>query len=60
MLQSQSITEWCQTISPHLSRHEGASIDFELDGTLTLSAHDAAGFRYTRKSLNGAPLARGN
>jgi len=60
MFQSRSITEWCQTISPHLSRHEGTTNDFDLDGTLTLSAHDAAGFRYTRKSLNGAPLARGN
>jgi riboflavin biosynthesis pyrimidine reductase len=57
MLQSRSITEWCQTISPHLSRSEPSPSELEPGGVLTLSAHDSAGFRYTRKTLNGAPVA---
>ena len=57
MLQSRSITEWCQTISPHLSRSVSLPVPLEPGGILTMSAHDTAGFRYTRRTLNGAPVA---
>lgn len=57
MLQSRSITEWCQTISPHLSRSPSLPAPLEPGGILTMSAHDTAGFRYTRRTLNGAPVA---
>ena len=57
MLQSRSITEWCQTISPQLSRAEAQPVPLEPGGILTLAAHDTAGFRYTRRKLNGAPVS---
>jgi riboflavin biosynthesis pyrimidine reductase len=57
MLESGSITEWCQTLSPHTVGNDSTVGNVDVSGVVTLTAHDSAGFRYTRKTLNGAPVA---
>lgn len=57
MLESESISEWCQTLSPHTVGNDSPAGNVDVSGVVTLTAHDSAGFRYTRKTLNGAPVS---
>jgi riboflavin biosynthesis pyrimidine reductase len=57
MLESNSITEWCQTLSPHAVGKESVGGTLDVSGVVSFTAHDTAGFRYTRRTLNGAPVA---
>lgn len=52
---SSSVTEWCQTISPKVGQRRPELVAPDFGGTLSNVAHDASGFRYTRRIPNGAP-----
>lgn len=53
-LASGVVDELCVTISPHLGDPIGPTLP-DSPGVLTSVAHDDFGFRYLRRTLNGAP-----
>lgn len=55
LVKSSSITEWCQTISPHLITDPTSVTVPDVHGDVIHLAHDSAGFRYVRRAINGAP-----
>jgi riboflavin biosynthesis pyrimidine reductase len=57
MLATGSISEWCQTFSPNYAGYPNSHGRLNVPGTVTFSAHDAAGFRYTRINPDGAPVS---
>jgi len=57
MLATGSISEWCQTFSPNYTGNPSTHGRLDVSGTVTFSAHDAAGFRYTRITPDGAPVS---
>jgi riboflavin biosynthesis pyrimidine reductase len=58
LLDANVIDEWCQTLSPKLGvRTPGLTVP-DVGGTLSNVAHDADGYRYTRRRLGGAPQKR--
>jgi riboflavin biosynthesis pyrimidine reductase len=52
---SGTVDEWCQTLSPRVGHRIPEMVAPEFAGTLSGVAHDADGFRYTRRVPNGAP-----
>lgn len=58
LLDAKVVDEWCQTLSPKLGVRAPGLVAPDVGGSLTNVAHDADGFRYTRRRLGGAPQKR--
>ena len=52
---SSAVDEWCVTVSPRLGSRRAGLVAPEFGGELSNVAHDDEGFRYTRRTRNGAP-----
>jgi riboflavin biosynthesis pyrimidine reductase len=50
------VDEWCQTLSPKLGLRIPELVAADFGGVLRNVAHDDEGYRYLRRSRNGAPL----
>jgi riboflavin biosynthesis pyrimidine reductase len=50
------VDEWCQTLSPKLGQRIPELVVTDFGGVLRNVAHDDEGYRYLRRSRNGAPL----
>ena len=55
LVDAQVVDEWCHTLSPKLGQRIPGLVAPEFGGTLVNVAHDDDGYRYLRRSSNGAP-----
>jgi riboflavin biosynthesis pyrimidine reductase len=55
LLDDNVVDEWCQTLSPKLGVTAPGLKAPNAGGELTNMAHDSDGFRYTRRTIRGAP-----
>lgn len=55
LLDANIIDEWCHTLSPKLGVSAPGLVAPDVGGSLSNVAHDSEGFRYTRRTLGGAP-----
>lgn len=55
LVDANAVDEWCLTVSPKLGTRTATHVAPDVGGTLTNIAHDVDGFRYTRRTPDGAP-----
>jgi riboflavin biosynthesis pyrimidine reductase len=56
LVEAGVVDEWCQTLSPKLGQRIPELVAADFGGVLRNVAHDDEGYRYLRRSHNGAPL----
>ena len=56
LVDSGVVDEWCQTLSPKLGQRIPELVVTDFGGVLRNVSHDEEGYRYLRRSRNGAPL----
>jgi len=55
LLAANVVDEWCQTLSPTIGVRSPGLTAPDVGGSLSNLAHDADGYRYTRRRIGGAP-----
>jgi riboflavin biosynthesis pyrimidine reductase len=55
LLAANVVDEWCQTLSPRAGVRALGLTAPDVGGSLSNLAHDADGYRFTRRSVGGAP-----